>query len=192
MGKINPEPHTKILDAGFSDDEWSDSSNYLEKHYPYPQQITALGISGDKNFGKRYPLVKSVVYDGVDFPFADKEFDFGWSNAVIEHVAGGRDGQLHFLKELLRTCKDVCFTTPNKYFPIELHTRFPLIHMLPVKIYDRLLHILGKPWADSRDINLLSRRDIIHLCKSAGAKNVEIKGNRLFGFIMDYVVIIRD
>lgn len=63
--------------------------NYLEKHYPYPQKITALGINGKDVFCRNYPLVRAVLYDGVNFPFGNKQFDIGWSNAVIEHVARG-------------------------------------------------------------------------------------------------------
>jgi len=182
---------TTVLDVGFMNKTGNyPAMNYLEKHYPYPQHITALGINGKDVFCRDHPLVRAVLYDGVNFPFGDKQFDIGWSNAVIEHVAGGGVGQLHFLKELLRTCKVVCFTTPNKHFPIELHTQLPFLHWLPQRIYDQILNRLGKPWADSRNINLLTKRQVTELCKAAGAKKIKIKGNRLCGFVMDYIVIM--
>lgn len=182
---------TLVLDAGFNNEERDyPAMNYLEKHYPYPWNITALGIGGKELFCRRYPSVRAVLYDGVNFPFEDKSFDIGWSNAVIEHVARGREGQLRFLNELLRTCKMVCFTTPNKWFPIELHTQLPFLHWLPRKVYDRILSGLGKSYADSRGINLLTKKRITELCKAAGAEKITVKGNRFCGFVMDFIVII--
>jgi len=182
---------TTVLDAGFNNKEINPGTNYLEHHYPYPHNITALGIDGKDVFCRNHPQVSAVLYDGVDFPFDDKSFDIGWSNAVIEHVQSGESARLHFLKELLRTCRTVCFTTPNRFFPIELHTQLPFLHWLPQKLYDRILHVLGKSWADSRYINLLTRRQIIKLCKETDARDITIKGNRFLGFVMDYIVIIR-
>jgi len=37
---------------------------------------------------------------------------------VIEHV-GDEDAQLLFLNEMMRVAKNVFFTTPNKYLPVE-------------------------------------------------------------------------
>jgi len=112
---------TTVLDAGFNNEEGDfPSMNHPEKHYPYPEHITALGINGKEVFCRNYPRVRAVLYDGTDFPFEDKPFDIGWSNAVIEHVIGegGRGkAQLHFLNELLRACKVVCFTPPQQRVP---------------------------------------------------------------------------
>jgi SAM-dependent methyltransferase len=125
--QLQPAPDSEILDVGFSNEEYLSGDNYLEKHYPYPHQITALGIAESDMFQKRYPQVAVVRYGGKTFPFPNKHFDIGWSNAVIEHV-GREDAQVLFLKELHRTCHKVYFTTPNRYFPFELHTRILLLH----------------------------------------------------------------
>ena len=138
LERIKPLPTDSILDVGFNDVEYSDVDNYLEKHYPYQSRITALEIGGNEHFSKRYSEVKVVLYDGKIFPFEDKSFDIGWSNAVIEHVCN-QDAQLLFIKELFRTCKQVYFTTPNRYFPVELHTRIPLLHWLPKPVFDSIL-----------------------------------------------------
>jgi len=94
---------TTVLDVGFSNKERDyPAMNYLEKHYPYPQKITALGINGKDVFCRNYPLVRAVLYDGVNFPFGDKQFDIGWSNAVIEHVAkGGGSRATPFFKRVV-------------------------------------------------------------------------------------------
>lgn len=187
--KIGFTSDTKVLDVGFANHEFSPIDNYLEKHYPFRANITALGVGGKDEFTKNYPDVEAVLYDGKVFPFADKTFDIGWSNAVIEHV-GGKDRQLLFLKELLRTCRTVYFTTPNVYFPVELHTRTLFLHWLPKTLFDRYLRRIGKSWAAGDYMYLLSKKRIMDLCREAGAQNVTIKGNRLFGFVMDYSVII--
>lgn len=76
--KIGFTAETTILDVGFMNAGFNNATtNYLEKHYPYPQNITALGIDGKDAFCRNFPLVRAVLYDGVDFPFEDKSFDIG-------------------------------------------------------------------------------------------------------------------
>jgi len=187
------EIRDQILDVGFANIEYSPVDNYLEKNYPFTADITALGLQteGNELFSKRYPEVNTVLYDGGIFPFDDKKFDIGWSNAVLEHV-GGEDRQILFVKELCRTCKKVFFTTPNRFFPVELHTRLPLVHWLPKSLCDRIYNALGFKWATGDAINLLSKRNLKKILKLAGVKSYTIKHNRLLGFTMDFCVVIKD
>ena len=187
LEKFKPKPTDSILDVGFADVEYSNVDNYLEKNYPYKSQITALGISGSEHFSKLYPDVKIILYDGKHFPFEDKSFDIGWSNAVIEHV-GNQDAQLLFLQELLRTCKQFIFTTPNRYFPIEFHTRIPILHWLPKSVFDSVLLHTKFKYAAGDYMNLLTIRQIKSLLKKAGVTNYSIKKNRFCGFVMDYCI----
>lgn len=77
--KIGFTSETTVLDVGFSNNEEDyPALNYLEQHYPYPQNITALGINGKDVFCRNFPLVHAVLYDGTKFPFNDKMFDIGW------------------------------------------------------------------------------------------------------------------
>lgn len=186
---FNPKLNETILDVGFSDKEYSKADNYLEKHYMFPDQITALGVDEPFEFIKRYPKVKAIKYDGYFFPFQDNMFDIGWSNAVIEHV-GKTERQQLFIKELKRTCKRVFFTTPNRYFPIEIHTGIPLLHYLPKKWFDTILILLNKRWASQDYMNLLSRGDIIKLLKESGIKNFVIKRNHFLFFTLDFMIMI--
>jgi SAM-dependent methyltransferase len=189
LQKINPLAKDKILDIGFTDNDYSEEANYLEKHYPYRENITALGIDNSGNFNLMFPEVTTVIYDGNRFPFADHSFEIGWSNAVVEHV-GNREKQVLFVKEMLRTCRIVFFTTPDRFFPFDLHTQFPAVHWLPKKYSDRIFRFFGKGWAAGDYMNLLSKKQLISVCKEAGAKSIILKRNRLLGFSMDFSVIV--
>jgi SAM-dependent methyltransferase len=183
------DKNISILDIGFSEEEYSKNDNFIEKNYPYPQNITALGVDKPTKFLLRYPLCKVVSYEGKHFPFKDKQFDIGWSNAVLEHV-GTYEEQQFFLAEILRTCNKVFITTPNKYFPVEVHTRIPFLHFLPKKWFDIFLMHIGKNWATGNYMNLLSKREIKHLLKKIGTDNYLILQNRLLGLVLDFVIII--
>jgi hypothetical protein len=55
----------------------------------------------------------------------------------------------------------VFLTTPNRSFPIEVHTRLPLVHWLPDAIAHRVYRGLGKE--DATKIDLLTRRSLASL-----------------------------
>lgn len=191
LDELKPTSNTKILDVGYNDIEYSNSDNYIEKHYQYPENITALGINEPVNFSKRYPTINAIKYDGIHMPFSDKQFDIGWSNAVIEHV-GDIDAQLNFIKEIVRVSKIVFLTTPNKYFLFEVHTRIPLLHMLPKPIFDRILVLLNKKWATGDYMHLLSIGDMKRILRKANISNYTIIKNKLLFLTLDFIVIIKD
>jgi SAM-dependent methyltransferase len=188
LEKIKPSSKTVILDVGFSEEEYRITDNYLEKHYLYPHNITALGIDVPKKFIERYPQVQAVQYDGRKFPFKDQEFNVCWSNAVIEHV-GNKDEQILFLKEIKRVAKVAFITTPNKHFPFEVHTGAPLIHILFPKIFDKYASLIGRQWATSDHMTLLSLGDIQNLLASAEIYQYSIIQNKLLLFTLDYVIL---
>ena len=185
---LKPTQSDKLLDVGYADQEYSLNDNYIEKHYPHPNNITALGILEPSQFKIRYPEVVTVRYDGSTFPFDNGQFEIGCSNAVLEHV-GDTSTQTLFLSELTRTCKRVFVTTPNRFFPIETHTRVPLLHWLPKAWFDRVLLLLGKSWATGNYMNLLSERDLKRLLNRADVIHYKIFRNRYFLFTLDFVVI---
>ena len=189
--ELNPSETDTILDVGFTNVEYLVAANFLERNYSHLRNITALGIDGDDIFKQNYPEVKTVLYDGRIFPFDDKTFDIGWSNAVLEHV-GNEEMQILFLKELSRTCKHLYFTTPNKFFPFELHTHLPLLHWLPKKMFDKLLTIFSyKTWATGDSLHLLSYCKLKKLLAKAGIENYKIHRNRFFGFTMDFSIVVK-
>ena len=205
-------PKTSILDVGFSEQEYSETDNFLEKNYPYTEQITALTLDvpeqllyarQDPEFqvsdteiirkreesSARYPQLKVVSYDGHSFPFPDQSFDICWSNAVLEHV-GDREKQIFFLQEIKRVSKGAFITTPNKNFPIEVHTRIPLLHFLPKEVFDRCLCFVDKEWASGEYMYLLSLKQIHQLLKAAGINKYQIIKKKILMFTLDFVIII--
>lgn len=192
---IAPQPHERILDVGFSDKEYSATDNFLEKHYPYPSKITALGVDEPVEFPARYPDVRVVHYGGSEFPFADNEFDIAWSNAVIEHVgtaATFRESQTLFIRELVRVARRVYFTTPNRWFPAEVHTRTPFLHWFPKPLFDRYLRLRGQDWAGGDYMTLLSEQDLRARLREAGVSRYQLLKNRLGPIALDFVVVVRN
>ncbi|MCM8776660.1 MAG: class I SAM-dependent methyltransferase [Candidatus Omnitrophica bacterium] len=182
------DENVKILDIGYQSIEYRDIDNYLEKHYPYPEKITALGIEEPTNLMKKYPKIKTIRYDGITFPFENKEFDIGWSNAVLEHV-GDRNTQIHFLKEINRVCKSFFITTPNKFFPVEIHTKIPLLHfLLPERWFDIIIKLIGKSWATGNYMRLCSKKELKKMLAEAGITGYKIIENKLFLFTIDFVI----
>lgn len=188
QAEIQPGPSTRLLDVGFSEKEYSSTDNYIEKFYPWPEMVTALGVDKPVEFSRRYPKVKAVQYDGTRFPFDDQSFDVCWSNAVIEHV-GQRERQVYFLKEIRRVAKRAFFTTPNRFFPVETHTRTPFLHWLPKPVFDRYLHAVGKGWAAGDYMYLLSEAELRLQLKMAGIDRYRLLHNRMGGFTLDFVVV---
>ena len=185
---IGVDHRATILDVGAQNEDYSIVDNYIEKHYPYPDKITALGIEPLPDFARRYPLVHCVVYPGGEFPFTDKQFDVVWSNAVLEHV-GDFDAQVAFLRQIKRVGRRMFITTPNARFPVELHTRLPMLHYLPKSMFDWLLKRIGKNWATGAYMNLLSERHLRRALELAGIFNYQLYRNRLAGFVLDFVVV---
>ncbi len=188
LRELQPGENSEILDIGFSDREYSAVDNFLEKNYEHQEKITAIGIDRPDEFLRRYPRVKARQYDGRRIPFGDKQFDICWSNAVIEHV-GGRERQAAFLKEIKRVGRKRFVTTPSRFFPIEIHTRLPLLHYLPKNIFDSFLKLIGKKWATSDHLNLLSYHQLKRILAAAGISDYRIIKNKLLGLTLDFIII---
>ena len=68
-----------------------------------------------------------LTTSGTALPFADGTFDLVLSNAVIEHV-GEEAEQRRFVAEHERVGRHWIVTTPNRWFPVEAHTKVLLRH----------------------------------------------------------------
>jgi SAM-dependent methyltransferase len=163
--ELRPAATTTVLDVGadelgFGEGHGCATMNFFEEHYPWPERITALGQHDGAGFEARYPGIEYVQGDACALPFADGQFDIVFSNAVIEHV-GARERQRQFVTEALRVGRRVFLTTPNRRFPIEVHTRLPLVHWLPQELARPVYRAVGTE--AGTELNLLSRRTFASL-----------------------------
>lgn len=154
LREMHPTATTTVLDVGVDEVSAGEAGgqagcsthNLLEERYPWPEQLTALGLHDGVRFGERYPRIRYVQGDACALPFPDGSFDVVHSNAVIEHV-GDRARQEAFVHEALRVGRRVFLTTPNRWFPIEVHTLLPLVHWLPDGAAHRAYDLTGRGYA---------------------------------------------
>jgi SAM-dependent methyltransferase len=180
MTAFAPGAATSILDVGVTSDTRQRESNYFERFYPYPSQVTAVGTEDASHLTEQYRGLRyRSVEPGNALPFSTNQFDIVFSNAVLEHT-GCRTSQAAFLKEVCRVGRRFFITTPNRWFPIEHHTGLPFLHFLPSAAYRAILAKTSyRYWAEEAHLNILSR-DALRRMLPTGAKG-QVERVRLFG-----------
>ncbi|MDP8932707.1 MAG: class I SAM-dependent methyltransferase [Cyanobacteriota bacterium] len=187
MALANPTARRTVLDVGVTSDRREDC-NFFERLYPHKDKITAVGMEDASFLEQEYPGLKYVRSDGLALPFPDKSFDLVVSFAVIEHV-GSRVQQKAFVMELCRVGKTCCFTTPNRWYPVEFHTAVPLIHWLPPSWFRALLKLLGKHFfAKEENLNLLSEKEVLKMLPADA--QVSTRHFRLLGLISNLLFYV--
>jgi SAM-dependent methyltransferase len=154
LDEMQPDPDTAVVDVGVDEIGFGrqggqagcGTHNFFEELYPWPARITAVGLHEGVGFREHRPEIAYVQADACTLPFEDKSFDLYFSNAVIEHV-GGPDRQRKLVAEAVRVAQRAFITTPNRWFPIEVHTRLPFVHWLPPSAARRAYHLAGRAWA---------------------------------------------
>lgn len=180
LRELRPTAESSVLDLGVTDAGAGEgayaSDNFFEALYPWPERITAVGITSLDRFAAAFPRVTSITADGRDLPFPDGHFDIGFSNAVVEHVGGRADQEL-FVTELCRVSKRVFVTTPNRWFPLEVHTLLPLAHWLPRAPRNAAFRALGRP--EARELELLGPRAFLSLFPASTPVRLRRRGMTL-------------
>ncbi|HMF44808.1 MAG TPA: methyltransferase domain-containing protein [Polyangia bacterium] len=176
-------PEESLLDVGATSDQTYESSNYLEAWYPHKRRITAAGLDDAAFLEQLYPGVTFRRIEAGALPFADGSFDVVHSSAVVEHV-GSAELQQGFLRELARVARRAVFvTTPNRWFPIEIHTQFPLLHWLPKPVFRRLLAGTRHSFfAREENLNLVGRGELLRMADALPGWTAAIEFLRLYGW----------
>lgn len=189
---MRPNTSDRILDVGVTDDRSHDHSNYFEAWYAHKCRITAVGIEDASFIEAVYPGVRFVRADGRNLPFYDGSYDFVHSSAVVEHVGSHAD-QARYLGELWRVAsKGLFVTTPNRWFPIEVHTLLPLVHYLPPRLFRGILVRLGQPFfAQEANLNLLSARSLAKAAQTAHIDRYRIETISYLGWPTNLLLIAR-
>jgi SAM-dependent methyltransferase len=165
MQECCPGPDDLVADFGATGHDDHPVHVFFETMYPYPRNLTVIAreAEGARWFPERFLGVSFLEADLRSIPVPDRFFHAGLCNAVVEH-AGTRAEQMALVREVCRVCRRVMFTTPNRWFPIELHTFLPLLHWLPEVQYRAVLRLLGQSYfAEVGNLNLLDASSFLGL-----------------------------
>ena len=154
---MRPTAETTVLDIGVDDFGFGEVGRHRARELRHAQLLRAglpLARADHRRSAstRARPLprairpIRYVQGNASELPFEDASFDVVFSNAVIEHV-GGVEAQRRFVAEALRVAPRAFITTPNRWFPVEVHTRLPLVHWLPEPLAHRGYELARKPWA---------------------------------------------
>jgi len=115
----------RVLDMGGNVEYWHDLEALWHDR---PLTFTLVNLEAPSAQDNRFTCVEADCRDLSRFP--DMSFDVVHSNSVIEHV--GRWKDMHAMaREVGRLAPRYFVQTPNFWFPLEPHFRFPLFHWLP-------------------------------------------------------------
>ena len=165
MRECAPGPQSPVADFGVTGHSDHPAHYFFELLYPYTERLTAIGQAAEDAhwYPEHFPGVTFLEADLREIPLPDDYFDAGICNAVVEH-AGTREQQAALVREVCRVCRAVLFTTPNKSFPMELHTFLPFVHWLPDATFRAILDRLGfKSLARVENLNPLDRQSFLAL-----------------------------
>lgn len=181
----------KLIDIGTSP-ILEKSENIILSKYKWKENITCLSDQNCNILKKKYKKTKFFIGDAKKIKYDNNKFDIVYSSATIEHL-GSYQNQLKAIKEMYRISRRFLFlTTPNRFFPIEMHTKLPFLHFLPKKIFRSILKYFGeKFFCYEKNLNLLSRKDLDNLCRDAEIKNYKIVYNYLLFFRSNMILIAK-
>jgi hypothetical protein len=174
------EPDDRIIDVGAG---WGAALERFNTVNP----IVAVDLNLDTSQWLGSPNVTALQADGTKLPFADGEFDVGFSNSVIEHVPP--ELQPAFAAEMARVTKRYYVQTPNRWFPIEPHYQLPLFQFLPRRVRMALNRRFALGWqakGEWEEITLLGARDLRRLFPDA-----EIHRERVLGLTKSLIAVRR-
>src|SRR4051812_44156063 len=159
----DPRPEENILDVGASD-VIGEAANVLERRYPYPDRITAVGLGTAEQFRTTFPQVTyRQITLGAPLPFPEQSFDIVTSNAVLEH-AGSFVSQHRMLAELLRVGRRIFVTVPHRFFPVEHHTGIPFLHWTDAGFALACRLLRKHHWGQPENLILMSSQRLRMAC----------------------------
>ncbi|MDC1330643.1 hypothetical protein N8212_00995 [Pelagibacteraceae bacterium] len=177
------------LDIGTTSDDKNASSNIVIKNIKNIDKFKCISDQTVNSDFFHKSLKKSITKEFSEKELYDFSSDLVVSNATIEHV-GNTLNQKKMLENIIKlTKKYFVITTPNKFYPIEFHTKIPLIHWLPKSIYRKILKILGLSfYANEENLNLLSVNKIKKMLDNYKIE-YEIRFIKLFFFKSNIIII---
>ena len=185
---IKVKKNYKILDVGASPLD-IESENLFLKKFKNHKYFTCLSNQNLDSIKNKFKNFSFLIGDGRNMKFKKNSFDIVYSSATIEHI-GNDIMQKKFIAECLRVSRKFIFiTTPNKYYPIDFHTKIPLLHWLPHRIYTKVLKLMGDDFfRHKKNLNLISTRKVHDYCKDLDIASYKIFYNN-FLFMRSNIVL---
>jgi hypothetical protein len=177
------------LDIGTTSDDKNVSSNTVIKNIKNIEKFKCISDQMvTSNFFSKI-LKKSITEEFSENELYKFSSDLVISNATIEHV-GGVLNQKKMIENIIKLTKKIfVITTPNRFHPIEFHTKIPLIHWFPKSIYQKILKFLGLSfYANEENLNLLTVDELKKILNSQKI-TYEIKFLKLFFFKSNIIII---
>jgi len=187
---VNDKNIRDVLDVGTTQDVDNESSNYIIKNFGIEKNYKSISDQSiTSNFFSK-TLKKSITDDFTQNEIDIFQSDLVISNATIEHV-GSFNNQIKMFSNIINLSKKYfIITTPNRFHPIEFHTKIPFIHWFPKKFYTKLLRLFGLSFfANEENLNLLSEFDLKLIMKKFIHIKYEIKYIKFF-FIKSNIILI--
>lgn len=182
---LQPSPSASIIDLG------GGRGVHLATFFPTMKNATIADFNPEAlAFARETFGFKTQRVDGSDvLPFKDAEFDIVFCSSVIEHVTGEKDDavirfkrdgkefretawrhQQQFAREIKRIGRCYFVQTPNRYFPVEVHSWIPLLGFLPTHMQWRVMRLFNHFWPRKQtepDWSLLGYSDMKKLFPDA-------------------------
>ena len=170
-----------IIDLGGTQQYWRISGDLLERP---GLSITLVNIQREP---VSHPAFKSIAGNVTELAeLRDSSFDLVHSNSVIEHV-GEAAAMEKMARNVRRLAPRYFLQTPDYWFPIEPHFRFPAFQWLPEYVRCQLLMRATLGWrgrqdsyeaalAQIRSVRLLTRRELAKLFPDARIVHERILG----------------
>tara|TARA_Y100001970_G_scaffold293663_1_gene442102 strand:- start:3993 stop:4670 length:678 start_codon:yes stop_codon:yes gene_type:complete len=186
---INFSNVSSILDIGTTNDKALKSSNFIIyqfKDVKIKKSLSNQSIQ-DNFFELNYnkSITESLSNDEIN----SLSSDIVISSATLEHVGSDFNKNLMIKNITFLTKKYFIITTPNRYYPIDFHTKLPILHWLPKKIHRKILKFLGLDFfSKEQNLDLLSYNDLVKLTKDIKNFDVEIKKIKFLGLTSNLII----
>ena len=189
---INIDSINSCLDIGTTEDFDNFSSNMIIKKFSTIKIKKSISNQNIKSSFFNFTLKKSItdIFDDKDL----KTFksDLVIASATIEHV-GNFSNQLKMFDNIISLSNNYfVITTPNRFYPIDFHTKIPFIHWLPKTLHRFILRFVGlKYLSNEENLNLLTKKDLISITKNDKYRNIKfsIETIKLMGIVSNFVII---
>lgn len=187
---INFDSINSICDVGTTEDLSNRSSNFLVKCFTYIKIKNSITdqLIVDEFFDNK--IQASITSELKTEDIAKLKSDILFSSATIEHV-GCKENQKKMVENMIELSnKYIIITTPNRYHPIEFHTKLPLLHYFPKVFHRILLKLIGYSYfAQEKNLNLLSYADFNDILKTFTNIDFKIIKIKLLGFTSNLIAI---